>query len=344
MRCLDVSYRARFQIALAGLLCACAGSATGPAAGGVAAIRIASLPVVTLEPGTEQGLELQALDPSGRVTSLPAVSWSSDTPGHASVSEDGVVRGVAPGHAWIHVSGPGDAEDSVAVWVQKPESAPSTFHITLIYSDDVPDFWRERLEEAATRWEQVIRDTLPAVNIATLQHHCSVVATEQQLPEQTGLENGTRIFIAISDQFPPGTYVSALGGPCRQRPLPAPTTALGQITLNRDYFDHPEDLTRLRYVAHHEMGHTLGIAGIVQGFQPPYIDVERGLYRGHLALEGYRRQFGNPVFELDISNGAHWPFAGLMGVTGPLDGITQASAGMLMDFGYPAAWYGAGAY
>ncbi len=65
------------------------------------------------------------------------------------------------------------------------------------------------------------------------------------------------------------------------------------------------------------------------------------MYKGPLALEGYRREFGASLTELVLPGSAHWPFAGDVMSTAQLQRISFVSAGGLMDLGYPAAWHGA---
>ncbi len=251
-----------------------------------------------------------------------------------------IAAGEQLGHTWVFAA-VADLRDSVAVWIQKPDHEPSTFHITLLWDEEVPAWWREALTTTARRWEQVIRDTLPPADVATLTDYCGRYDSPSLAHIVAGVERGVRIHVTVSNSFPPATYVEATGGVCIHRGLPLPTTVLGNIALNQSWIDIGMRPERLSYVAHHEMGHTLGLVGLVQGFQPPWLQADVGEYRGHLALYGYLVDEGHAVGVLSYANGGHWPLRELMGTT-PSYRIGNVTVGSLMDFGYPAAWYGAG--
>jgi plastocyanin len=91
----------RFLAVATVFLSACAGgdSSTSPAAAGVASV---SLNVTSAQLGVGQTLQLSAtpLTSTGTVTT-GAASWSSSTPGVATVSPSGLVSGVAAGVATI---------------------------------------------------------------------------------------------------------------------------------------------------------------------------------------------------------------------------------------------------
>jgi len=304
----------------------------------LSAISITDSAVITLAPGATRQLDVIGLDQDENPMNADLhVNWSTEIPTRATIDSQGVVKAEGElGHTWVYARVNGFL-DKVALWVQKPESEPSTFEITLFWGDSIPVWWQSEIEAAAEQWEQVIRDTLPAVDVANLNDYCQY--TSSPPPELfQGIEKGVRIYVYISGHFPPGTYVEAVGGPCIQRSLPHPTTVLGVIVLNREKLDPPPSIHRRKYVAHHEMGHVLGLVGQVQGFQPAWLDAQKGLYRGHLALFGYYLENSKVAPELSYANGGHWPFTELMGyVASGL--ISYASIGALMDLGYPAAWY-----
>ncbi|UCF41562.1 MAG: hypothetical protein JSW43_04320 [Gemmatimonadota bacterium] len=307
----------------------------------MSSISILGPDVVTLSPGETSVLELIALDARGRQldTALQA-SWKVEIPARASVQDGRIAAGEQLGHTWVFAA-VADLQDSVAVWVQKPEHEPSAFRITLLWDEEVPAWWREALTTAARRWEQVIRDTLPSADVATLTDYCEMYDAPTLGHIVEGVEHGVRIHVTVSDAFPPATYVEAVGGVCMHRGLPQPTTVLGKITLNRFWVDAGMRPHRLSHVAHHEMGHTLGLVGLVQGHQPPWLQADVGEYRGHLALYGHLLDEGRTVRVLSYLDGMHWSLRELMGTT-PSYRIGNVSVGSLMDFGYPAAWYGAG--
>jgi len=306
----------------------------------LAAISINGPAVVTLSQDETYQLKVDGFDADGNpIDTKTSANWSVEIPSRVTVNPEGLLTTNGElGHTWTYAA-IGDLRDSVAVWIQRPQSKPSAFKITLFFTDDVPGAWRSALEAAANRWQQVIRDTLPAVDVATLNDYCGYGTYVFPDSLRRGIERGVRIYVYVSSSFPAGTYTEAVGGPCIHRGLPLPTTVLGVISVNQDKLNVPA--LRLRYVAHHEMGHVLGIAGVVQGIQPTWLDAGNGLYRGHLALYGYSLEYGQLVSELSYANGSHWPVRELMGIQSS-GRISHLSVGALMDLGYPAAWYGTG--
>ena len=339
-RCLVLAFIA--SLALAG--CGRTPAAPAQPAEDTPLLRIVADPVVTMTQGATLTLTLEERDAGGRiVTQAPdSYTWTSSEPGLVAVGAEGMLTaGPGFGQAVVTVRSVSGTTASARVWVQQPRGAPSAYRITLIYADNVPDDWRELLDAAAARWEEVIRAELPEAILNNQPHACNTAPGNPAPPPLTGVERGTRIFVSVSDGFPVDTYAEALGGPCLQRPLPHPTTILGRITLNakKPLRDIPPG--RRSYLALHEMGHALGLVAIVQGFQPPWYDPKTERYTGPMGLEGYRRDYGASVPDL-IARGGHWPFYGdIMGGGSTSSRISWASAGALMDLGYPATWYGA---
>jgi hypothetical protein len=324
----------------------CGGSpaAPDPAAQPAAQLRIAADPVVSLTQGDGTTLAVEERDASGRIVTQPAGSytWTSSDPGIVSAGAGGVLKaGPGLGQAIVTAQSASGLTAAARVWVQQPRGAPSAYRITLIYADNVPGPWRAELETAAARWEEVIRGDLPAAVLNNDPHACPAAAGDPAPPPLTGIERGTRIFVRVSGSFDPDTYAEAVGGPCLHRPLPHPTTILGRISLNANKPLDGISAPRRRYLALHEMGHALGLAAVVQGFQPAWYDPKTGAHTGPMALEGYRREFGTPITEL-MTRGGHWhsPHVGDI-MSAVLMRISWVSAGALMDLGYPAAWYGA---
>ena len=246
--------------------------------------------------------------------------------------------------AWVHVVAASGARDSVFVVTYTPSGS---YHITLQFAPDVPERWRIALAWAASVWEAAIAGSLPAVQLNSAGADCPTAPDEPTSPPQMGVETGMRLYVGQSGHYPAGTYVEATGGPCVQRPLPAPTTVLGQISLNRDKPVDAIPPERLEYLALHEMGHTLGLVAVVQGTQPDWFDTSKRTYTGSMALEAWRRLFGTLPTALQ-EQGAHWnsaPLYDIMGTSGGGAGriapVTAVTIGALMDLGYPATWSGA---
>lgn len=304
-----------------------------------AAIRIDATPVVTLAPGETHRLPVTLVDSSGaRLDFDTEPVWTSTVGERVEVDAHGVLKaGDRPGHSWVFAEAEG-LRDSVGVWIQPRESTPSNFAITLHFEPEVPGWWQSALETAAERWERAIRADLPEVVVASLADACGYLASGP--PElRAGTEAGVRVIVRVSYELPPAGGPRATGGVCAGRGLPEPTTVVGLVTLNAHALGDgpPSDLA---YLAHHEVGHALGLVGAVYGDEPAWLDAMAGEYRGHLALFGryLDGHDGGSVFDLDS---AHWPFADLMGRP-RANTISNATIGALMDLGYPAAWYGSG--
>lgn len=316
------------------------GSGEHPSNPAVAAIRIDASSVVTLSPGDTRRLPVTLVDSSGARLDLEVdVRWSSEIPERIGVDADGVLyAGDPPGHSWVFAEFEG-LRDSVGVWNQPRESTPSTFEIKLHLEPQVPAWWAPALEAAADRWERAIRAELPKITVRALLDACEYLVRGP--PElRDGTESGVRILVRVSDELPSTGVPRATGGVCAGRDLPEPTAVVGLVTLNAHALGNgpPDDLA---YLAHHEIGHALGLVGAVYGEEPAWLDVMAGEYRGHLALFGRHLDGQTLVSVFELGGNGHWRFADLMG-TPRANTISHATIGALMDLGYPAAWYGSG--
>lgn len=312
-------------------------SGSEPSGGDVGSVLIVGPPVVTLSPSDTLRLLATIRSSSGEISSQ--ARWSSEDRERVGVDAEGLLRaGDRPGHSWVFVEF-GPLRDSVGVWVQPPESATSTFVITLHYGEGVPAWWRPAFEAAARRWERAIRAPLPPVAVAERRNHCEYLLS-QPSDLRAGVETGVRIFVRVSDSLPPGGTPRATGGVCVNRGLPHPTSVVALVSLNAHALGDgpPPDLA---YLTHHEVGHALGLVGALVGEQPTWQGPVQGNYQGHLARFGRSLDGHLMPAAIELDGYAHWPFADLMGTT-RASAISHATIGALMDLGYPAAWYGSG--
>ncbi|MDB4908901.1 MAG: hypothetical protein JWO05_3685 [Gemmatimonadetes bacterium] len=277
---------------------------------------------------------------AGAESALPQnhVTFRTSEPGAASVSEQGMMTALLPGDWWLVALHTAGAAESVLVHAR---NRAGTFHITPIYSADVSAAWRAQFDSAARIWEGVIDGALPEVEMTGLRSACGVAPGEELIPTMTGPERRVRIYIHTTTHMQgTGVYPEAVGGPCIQRSLPAPTTLLGNISINsRAPYDSVLPVRR-RYGTLHEMGHALGLVGAVQGIPPVWYDYPTHRYSGPMALEAWRRNTGSmPRFITETSG--HWeakPLGDIMDNVGATNTVSRLTLGGLFDLGYPATW------
>jgi hypothetical protein len=303
----------------------------------VSGVRVVGGPVIDMTPGESRPLEIEETSPSAATVRHPSSSytWSSSDTNVAAIDATGTMRaGPALGSARITARSSAGVETAALVWVQPPETIPSSFRITLVYGDGIPEEWRPRFRSAADRWERVVRASLPAIDLGAAPPRQD--AWCHGLPGSMfgAIETGTRVFVGRHENVGTG------GGVCVARPAPFPTSAVGWIKVGG--LNEPAFLPS-GFLTLHEMGHALGLVGVFPPPHPSWVDPSARRYSGPLALEGHRRQFGSTVDSLSLSNG-HWLlFEDVMSATQrQTTTITRVSVGALMDLGYPAAWYGAG--
>ena len=106
--------------------------------------------------------------PSVLLLSLAACGSYTWTSSDSSIvtAEPGVLTpGSGLGQAIVTARSASGQTAAARVWVQRPESVPSTYRISLHFGADVPAAWRPLFEDAARQWERVIRAELPAATI-----------------------------------------------------------------------------------------------------------------------------------------------------------------------------------
>ena len=99
--------KALFALAVAGVVGACSGTSE-PDPNRVVTVTVTA-PLTNLVAGGTTQATATAIRQDGSSVSNPTITWSSSTPNVASVSNTGLITGVAPGTATIsaEVTGPG---------------------------------------------------------------------------------------------------------------------------------------------------------------------------------------------------------------------------------------------
>jgi hypothetical protein len=228
--------------------------------------------------------------------------------------------------------------DSVLLVASQPTGV---FQLTLLFAPDISDTVRVLFTAAARRWERVFGGALEPVVLQTAGGDCPAVEGEPPTPPLTGTEHGVIVHVGLSGRFISGAAIDAVGGTCLHRPLPRPTVVLGQVTLNRARPLETMTPDRQQFIATHELGHALGLVGVVQGPAPVWFDIMTGRFWGPMALEGYRRITRSLPEALSV-RGSHWDGVPITDVMSGGGIISLISVGALLDMGYPALWSGAG--
>lgn len=328
-------------IVVACMMAGC-GSASEPRATTTVQLPASGVPQANFNMLVGDSLRVDAINAlwAGAESPLPGnrVTFRTSLAGAATVNGQGMLTAVLPGDWWLVALHTGSAPESVLVHAR---DRAGSFHITVTYNANVSPGWRAQFDSAARIWESVVDGALPEVQMDGLHSVCGLAADEDPAPINTGPERGVRIYIHTTTHMQgTGAYPEAVGGPCIQRALPAPTTLFGIISLNsRAPFEAvlPE---RRRYGALHEMGHALGLVGVVQGTQPVWFDFETHRYSGPMSLEAWRRSTGT-VPRYIPEAGGHWgstPRGDVMDNLGTTNTISWLSLGGLFDLGYPATW------
>lgn len=120
---------------------ACESHSTSPDA---VLVAIQSPRVVTLFQGETRRLAIRVQDAGGSRIDAPAdAAWTSSEPDAVRIDPTGEMTALAEwGAARVIVDLVG-LRDSIDVWVQPADDTPSTFTMTLVFDDEVPEGWRE---------------------------------------------------------------------------------------------------------------------------------------------------------------------------------------------------------
>ena len=254
----------------------------------------ARLPRVILrEDGNGVSLRL----PEGHGASTPTVSGPGVVEVSVTTDESGVWLDLAP-------VGIGDAEivtDTLSARVTV-RAAVGTFGVDLVMGQPHPLNAERVLTEVVEWWERMLDGSdMPDQPVETCV-----------LRDTTG---ASMVRARVSDfllvtRYRPGFTgnPAAVGGPCDSE---------GNTTAGRPPATggvEPYDALVNRAVFRHEMGHALGLAGLIARSHPELLAVDNGAryFTGALATQEYRRAGGDPEVPGVPLDGPHWPVPDLI--------------------------------
>jgi hypothetical protein len=134
------------------------------------------------------------------------------------------------------------------------EAQAETYSVTLRFVGNPPTSVRNALNAAKARWQGVITQGVPAVNISIPANNCG------SNPAFSGVVDDITIFGGVANIDGPGGIL-AQSGPCYIR---TPSGLLIVGTLIFDSADVSAFGSQLTAIAVHEIGHSLGIGTIWQ--------------------------------------------------------------------------------
>jgi hypothetical protein len=282
-----------------------------------------------LEPSEVADAVAAAYDEYGNA--LPhQVNWSSDAELVAAVSAAGQVRANAPGRAILSAQVDGLTSQLV---VRVLDLVPHDPVVVLYFAPDVLEAWRRGLPRAAEAWNRLFAGPLPPTQFQPTSE-CpwlsdTLGASPHQLP----------IYVRGDSTMPSG--VAAVGGRCSIRDGGYVSRA-GYIIINTSV---SWDEVQARGVGAHELGHTLGLVGYIDGHGTDFFDPARLRWTGFWGRLGYFIDTGLRN-EVPYTSTLHWA----SNIVDPLGRglnpgwppISRTSAGALLDMGYPVAFRGTG--
>jgi len=169
----------------------------------------------------------------------------------ATVNSSGVITGVAPGKTTLTITTNG-ATTTVPVSVATIQA--NGFQIDLRFVGNVSSTLKTAAQQAAARWDQVIRSPLQPYQVTAGAGECG-----KGLPAINETVQNVIIYIA-ADSIDGPSNTAGEGGPCIIRDPPAAMlTALGSLTVDTADVAYLAQNGSLVDLLTHEMGHILGI-------------------------------------------------------------------------------------
>jgi hypothetical protein len=169
----------------------------------------------------------------------------------ATVNASGVITGVAPGKTTLTISTNG-ASTTVPVSVATLQT--NGFTIDLRFIGNVSSTLKTAAQQAAARWQTVIKSPLAPYKVVTNPGDCGAGT-----PAVNETVQNVIIYVQADSIDGPGSTAGE-GGPCIIRDPPAAMlTALGTLTVDTADVSYLAQNGSLTDLLTHEMGHILGI-------------------------------------------------------------------------------------
>lgn len=223
--------------------------------------------VLDMGVGHKIGTQASAYSVAGQLLKNRTYSYSIDNPSVATVTQTGVVTGVAPGKATLTVT---TGSGSVGIPVSVARLQTSGFVIDLRFVGNVSQTVRQAAAQAAMRWEQTISAPLIPYHVVVGAGVCG-----KGVPAVDTMETNVMIIIQ-TDSIDGRAKTVGLGGPCVLRDDSPQLTAMGTLTIDTADVAGLAQQGILVGVITHEMGHILGIGTLWEGI-PSYASLATGI-------------------------------------------------------------------